>query len=64
MVKIYCDGCGAELPKPNSKKTLVDIVATKFGLNGQPRQEKTVYCEDCTEKIFNLIKTFNPFVTK
>ena len=60
MVRIYCDGCGAELPKKGSKRTLIDLVETKFSIQGQPRQEKSVYCEDCAEKILDLVKTLKP----
>lgn len=59
-IKIYCDGCEVELPKKGSKRTLIDLVETKFALNGQPRQEKSVFCEDCAEKILDLVETFKP----
>lgn len=64
MVKIFCDGCGAELPKKDSQESLIDLVETKFATNGQPYQDKTVYCEDCTKKILNLVKNFKSILTR
>lgn len=60
MMKIFCDDCGKELPKPGSKKPIMDTVVTKFNINGQPYQEKLVHCEDCTDKILTFIKTLTP----
>jgi len=64
MMKIFCDACGNELPKPGSKKSLLDIAETKFGIDGRPSQEKKVYCEDCTPKILEAIKNLKPIIIK
>jgi hypothetical protein len=60
MMKVFCDGCGAEIPKKGSKKSIIDLSKTMFTLDGNVRQEKTVFCEDCTEKIEALVKNLKP----
>jgi hypothetical protein len=60
MIKMFCDGCGAEMPKPGSKKTIIDITETKFSIDGQARQTNASFCEDCTDKISTLLKTLKP----
>lgn len=62
-MKIFCDACGAEMPKPGSRKAISDVTVAKFGVDGQYRQEKTTYCEDCTEKIQSTINSLKTGVT-
>ena len=60
MIKIFCDACGAEMPKPGSRKPISDMIVAKFGVDGQLRNEKSTYCEDCTEKIQATVNTLKP----
>lgn len=60
MMKVFCDGCDAELPKKGSRKSIIDLSKTMFTLDGNVKQDKTVFCEDCTEKIEALVKTLKP----
>jgi len=62
MIKVFCNNCSAEMPKPGSLQPIIEARITSFGINKTPKVVDVTYCENCTKIITEALKKAKPMI--